>query len=126
MDSGLGGLGRSARAERRARAFGIAPRIYADYAQVLDDPAVDAVELLTPTNLHAEQIVAGLAAASTLVSEADLGERGRGRSDRRGRGEHADDVPRDRELSLGTRLDSARAGRPVQIFARRVPRCVTR
>ena len=68
------------RAERRARDWGIAPKIYADYAQVLDDPTVDAVELLTPTYLHAEQIVAGLAAGkhiscqkpiSVSVAEAD-------------------------------------------------------
>ena len=68
------------RAERRARDWGIAPKIYADYAQVLDDPMVDAVELLTPTYLHAEQIVAGLAAGkhiscqkpiSVSVAEAD-------------------------------------------------------
>src|SRR6185295_4296951 len=69
-----------ARAERRARDWGIAPKIYADYAQVLDDRAVDAVELLTPTYVHAEQIVAGLGAGkhiscqkpiSVSVAEAD-------------------------------------------------------
>ena len=68
------------RAERRAREWGIAPKIYADYAQVLDDPMVDAVELLTPTYVHAEQIVAGLGAGkhiscqkpiSVSVAEAD-------------------------------------------------------
>jgi predicted dehydrogenase len=68
------------RAELRARQLGIAPRICTDYAQVLDDPAVDAVELLTPTYLHAEQIVAGLAAGkhvscqkpiTVTVAEAD-------------------------------------------------------
>jgi predicted dehydrogenase len=50
------------RAERRARDWGISPRIVTEYADVLDDPRVDAVELLTPTYLHAEQIVAALAA----------------------------------------------------------------
>ena len=68
------------RAELRARQWGLTPRICTDYAQVLDDPAVDAVELLTPTYLHAEQIVAGLAAGkhvscqkpiSVSVAEAD-------------------------------------------------------
>ena len=68
------------RAERRARDWGIAPKICADYAQVLDNPMVDAVELLTPTYLHAEQIVAGLSAGkhiscqkpiSVSVAEAD-------------------------------------------------------
>jgi UDP-N-acetyl-2-amino-2-deoxyglucuronate dehydrogenase len=48
------------RAERRAREWGIAPKLHADYARVLDDPSVDAVELLTPTWLHADQIVAAL------------------------------------------------------------------
>src|SRR3989442_15559818 len=50
----------SERAKRRAREWSITPRIYTDLAQVLDDRAVDAVELLTPTWLHAEQIVAAL------------------------------------------------------------------
>src|SRR2546430_6851194 len=50
------------RATRRAREWGITPRIYSDFKQVLDDPAVDAVELLTPTWMHADQIVAALAA----------------------------------------------------------------
>src|SRR6266508_1628280 len=68
------------RAELRARQWGLTPRICTDYAQVLDDPAVDAIELLTPTYLHAEQIVAGLAAGkhvscqkpiSVSVAEAD-------------------------------------------------------
>jgi predicted dehydrogenase len=61
-----------ARAERRAREWGIAPRIYADYAQVLDDPAVDAVELLTPTYLHAEQIVAGLRAGKHVSCQKPI------------------------------------------------------
>jgi predicted dehydrogenase len=71
---------RRERAELRARQWSLTPRICTDYAQVLDDPAVDAVELLTPTYLHAEQIVAGLAAGkhvscqkpiSVSVAEAD-------------------------------------------------------
>src|SRR5438105_7587681 len=47
-------------AKRRAREWGIAPRVYSDLAQVLDDGAIDAVELLTPTWLHADQVVAAL------------------------------------------------------------------
>ena len=67
-------------AERRARQWGITPSIYTDYEQVLNDPAIDAVELLTPTHLHADQIVAGLEAGKhvscqkamcTTVVEAD-------------------------------------------------------
>src|SRR5882724_2135273 len=53
------------RATRRAREWSITPRIYSDFKQVLDDGAVDAVELLTPTWMHADKIVAALAAAST-------------------------------------------------------------
>ena len=46
------------RAERRAAEWGISPRIYTRYEQVLEDAGVDAVELLTPTHLHAEQSIA--------------------------------------------------------------------
>jgi len=68
------------RAKRRAREWGIAPRVYSDLAQVLDDAAIDAVELLTPTWLHADQIVAALEAGkhvscqkplATTIAEAD-------------------------------------------------------
>ena len=48
------------RAEGRAREWGISPRIHTDYADVLNDSDVDAVELLTPTPLHPEQVIAGL------------------------------------------------------------------
>jgi hypothetical protein len=50
------------RAKRRAGEWGITPRIYSDFAKVLDDDAIDAVELLTPTWLHADQVVAALEA----------------------------------------------------------------
>ena len=53
------------RAALRARQWGLSPRIYREYAQLLDDPDVDAIELLTPTYLHADQISAALAAGST-------------------------------------------------------------
>jgi predicted dehydrogenase len=68
------------RAETRARQWGIAPKLYTDYAQVLNDAQIDAVELLTPTYLHAEQIIAALQAGKhvscqkplcTTVAEAD-------------------------------------------------------
>ena len=48
------------RAELRANEWGIDPRIHTSYEDVLNDANVDAVELLTPTFLHAEQIIAGL------------------------------------------------------------------
>ena len=68
------------RAEVRAKQWGIAPKIYSEYEDVLNDTEIDAVELLTPTHLHAEQIVAALEAGkhvscqkpiSTTVAEAD-------------------------------------------------------
>jgi predicted dehydrogenase len=60
------------RAKQRATEWGIAPRLYSDLAQVLDDPAVDAVELLTPTYLHADQIVAALAAGKHVSCQKPL------------------------------------------------------
>ena len=50
------------RAEGRAAEWGIAPKIYTRYEQVLEDPDIDAVELLTPTHMHAEQSIAALEA----------------------------------------------------------------
>ena len=60
------------RAELRAREWGISPRIYTRYEQVLDDPDVDAVALLTPTPLHARQSVAALEAGKHVSCEKPL------------------------------------------------------
>ena len=69
-----------ASAEARAKQWGISPKIYTDLEHVLNDPNVDAVELLTPNYLHAEQAVAALDAGkhvscqkpmSVKVAEAD-------------------------------------------------------
>jgi predicted dehydrogenase len=60
------------RAKRRAAEWGITPRLHSDFAQVLDDPAVDAVELLTPTWMHADQIVAALAAGKHVSCQKPL------------------------------------------------------
>ena len=60
------------RAKRRATEWGITPRLYSDFAQVLDDPGVDAVELLTPTWMHADQIVAALAAGKHVSCQKPL------------------------------------------------------
>ena len=69
------------RAESRAREWGIDPRIHTSYEDVLNDSNVDAVELLTPTFLHAEQIIAGLEAGKHVscqkpvaVDVAEMGE----------------------------------------------------
>ena len=59
-------------AARRAKEWGIAPRVYSDFAQVLDDRAIDAVELLTPTWLHADQVVQALAAGKHVSCQKPL------------------------------------------------------
>ena len=68
------------RAERRARQWGIDPKIHVSYQDVLNDSEIDAVELLTPTFLHTEQIASGLEAGrhvscqkpiSNTIAEAD-------------------------------------------------------
>lgn len=50
------------RAEERAKEWGIAPKIYTGYDDVLNDPNVEAVELLTPTHMHPSQSIAALEA----------------------------------------------------------------
>ena len=45
---------------------------YADYAQLLAHPGLDAVFLVTPTNLHADQIIAALDAGLHVFSEKPL------------------------------------------------------
>lgn len=43
-------------AKKKAQEWGI-PRVYTDYQQVLDDPEVDLIELLTPHHLHCSMTV---------------------------------------------------------------------
>ena len=50
------------RAESRAREWGIDPKIYTSYEDVLADDGIDAIELLSPTFLHPDQSIAGLEA----------------------------------------------------------------
>ena len=71
----------TAQAERRAHAWGFPnARIHADYRALLDDPTVDAVEILLPHHLHAEAALAAMDAGkhvslqkpmTTLVADAD-------------------------------------------------------
>ena len=60
------------RAEECASEWRISPTIYTDYEDVLDDPNVDAVELLTPTHLHADQIIAGLEAGKHVSCQKPI------------------------------------------------------
>ena len=84
------------RAEERAGEWGIEPHIHTSYEDVLNDANVDAVELLTPTFLHAEQIIAGLEAGKhVLVPEAGCGGRGGDGRDCRGGGEVGHVLPND-------------------------------
>src|SRR5258706_9620130 len=55
-----------------ARAALPAPRLYRDYAALLDDRDVDAVWLVTPSALHAEQIVDALRAGKHVFCEKPL------------------------------------------------------
>lgn len=61
------------RAEHTAKRLGISPKIYTDYEQVLADPAVDAVELLTPTHLHPDQSIAALRAGKHVSTQKPIG-----------------------------------------------------
>ena len=48
------------RATAKAKYWGITPKIYTDYSDLLNDAHVDAVELLTPTYMHIDQIIDAL------------------------------------------------------------------
>jgi myo-inositol 2-dehydrogenase/D-chiro-inositol 1-dehydrogenase len=54
-----------------AGALGV-PRLHADYGGLLSDPYIDAVFLVTPTSLHADQIVAALEAGKHVFCEKPL------------------------------------------------------
>ena len=54
-----------------ARELGV-ERLHADYAELLRDPSIDAVFLVTPTSLHADQIVAALRAGKHVFCEKPL------------------------------------------------------
>lgn len=60
--------------EERAWARGAlpSPRLYDDYAKLLDDSEVDAVWLVTPSSLHAQQIVDALRAGKHVFCEKPL------------------------------------------------------
>ena len=60
------------RAEDKARRWGITPKIYTKYEDVMNDPEIDAVELLTPTPVHAQQIVDGLEAGKHVSCQKPI------------------------------------------------------
>lgn len=60
------------RAEYRAKQWGISPKIYTEYEDVLNDSNIDAVELLTPTHLHPRQIIQGLEAGKHVSSQKPI------------------------------------------------------
>lgn len=60
------------RAASRAKEWGISPKIYTDYEDVLNDPTIDAVELLTPTHMHMDQSVSALAAGKHVSCQKPI------------------------------------------------------
>ena len=62
------------RAMEKATEWGIQDtvKIYTDYRDLLNDPWIDAVELLTPTHLHAQQIISGLASGKHVSCQKPL------------------------------------------------------
>jgi myo-inositol 2-dehydrogenase/D-chiro-inositol 1-dehydrogenase len=59
-------------AERQAAAALGVSRLYADYHALLGDRDIEAVFLVTPTSLHADQIIAALAAGKHVFCEKPL------------------------------------------------------
>ena len=49
-----------------------APRAYSDYHELVKDPEVDAVVVMTPTKLHSEVVVAAAAAGKAIFCEKPL------------------------------------------------------
>ncbi|MQF68561.1 Gfo/Idh/MocA family oxidoreductase [SAR202 cluster bacterium AD-802-K11_MRT_200m] len=62
----------SERAISKAKEWGINPEIFTEYSDVLLNTDVDAIELLTPTYLHAEQIMAGIKAGKHISCQKPL------------------------------------------------------
>ena len=82
--------------EARAAAAELgAPKVYADYAEALADPRVDAVVVATPSQLHCDIVVAAARAGKHILCEKPMAMNVRrvrcdARSASRGRSEAAD------------------------------------
>ncbi|HEY5098396.1 MAG TPA: Gfo/Idh/MocA family oxidoreductase [Acidimicrobiales bacterium] len=59
------------RAIETAEAWGV-PRVYTDLDAMLADPGIDAVEILTPTHLHFDHVMAALAAGKHVSCQKPL------------------------------------------------------
>ena len=55
-------------AQSRAEEFGI-PKVYADYREILNDPDIDAVSIVTPTFTHRQMVLDALAAGKHVLCE---------------------------------------------------------
>ena len=60
------------RATSKAKQWGINPDIFTEYGDILSNKNIDAIELLTPTYLHAEQIISGLEAGKHISCQKPL------------------------------------------------------
>ncbi len=60
------------RAAGRAKEWGIDPKIYTSYEDLLNDSEIDAVELLTPTHLHARQSIDALDAGKHVSCQKPI------------------------------------------------------
>jgi predicted dehydrogenase len=58
-------------AQAMAKQWGV-PKVYRDAAELFADPDIDAVEILTPTNLHAEHVIAAAKAGKHISCQKPL------------------------------------------------------
>lgn len=62
---------RKEEAERKAAAWGV-PKAYTGLGDMLADPDIDAVEILTPTDLHKEHVLAAIAAGKHVSCQKPI------------------------------------------------------
>jgi predicted dehydrogenase len=58
-------------AKKKGKAWGI-NKIYDDYRRILDDPEIDAVEILTPQKLHEKMVVEAAAAGKHILIQKPM------------------------------------------------------